>query len=115
MEVEFNAVCNAVVGEFFGGDNVPKGKSIGHHIFNNQKAVFMSFDIETAGEIVGIVQISAEIIHLKMNAQGRKKVGSTRADAIERVRDMFNSYVNPEFHQEYWDQRSIVSGYPFGT
>ncbi len=45
----------------------------------------MLFDIEMAGEIVGIVQISAEIIRLMMNADGRMKVGSDRADDVVRV------------------------------
>jgi hypothetical protein len=113
MEVEFSIVHNADIGEVGGGDNVPKGRSIGHHIFNNQKAVFMLFDIETAGEIAGIIQISAEIFCLKMNNDGRKKVGSDCADDVERVGDKFNSYVNPEVRQEYWDQRSISVQYHF--
>ena len=35
----------------------------------------LSFDIETAGEIAGIVQISAEIVCFKINS-AKKKVGS---------------------------------------
>ncbi len=34
-----------------------------------------TFDIETAGEIAGIVQISAEIVRFKINSEN-KKVGS---------------------------------------
>jgi hypothetical protein len=37
-----------------------------------------------------------------------RKVGSDRADGINWIREMFNSYVNPEVHPEYWDQRSIT-------
>jgi hypothetical protein len=66
----------------------------------------MSFDIETAGEIAGIVQISAEIVCFKLNS-AMKKVGSNHADDIEHVADTFNSYVNPEVRPEYWDQKSI--------
>jgi hypothetical protein len=66
----------------------------------------MSFDIETAGEIAGIVQISAEIVRFKLNS-AMKKVGSDHADNIERVADTFNSYVNPEVWPKYWDQKSI--------
>ena len=40
-----------------GLDTIPKGRSIAHIIFDNQNAVFLLFDIETAGEIAGIVQI----------------------------------------------------------
>ena len=111
MEVEFGVGGDSIVhadnGKVGGGDNVPKGRSIAHHLFHNQQAVFMSFEIKTAGEIAGIVQISAEIVCLKMNADGRMKVGSDHADDVERIGDMFNSYMNPEVHQEYWDQRSI--------
>jgi DNA polymerase III epsilon subunit-like protein len=85
---------------------IPKGRSIAHTIFNNQQSVFLSFDIETAGEIAGIVQISAEIVRFKINS-AKKTVGSDYADDIERVADTFNSYVNPEVLPEYWDQRSI--------
>ena len=85
---------------------IPKGRSIAHTIFNNQQSVFLSFDIETAGEIAGIVQISAEIVRFKINS-AKKTVGSDCADDIERVADTFNSYVKPEVLPEYWDQRSI--------
>jgi hypothetical protein len=46
-------------------------------------AVF-SFDIKTAGEIAGIVQISAEFVRFKINS-AKKTVGSDYADDIERV------------------------------
>ncbi len=82
------------------------GRSIAHTIFNNQQSVFLSFDIETAGEIAGIVQISAEIVRFKINS-AKKTVGSDYADNIERVADTFNSYVKPEVLLEYWDQTSI--------
>ncbi len=60
----------------------------------------MSFDIETAGEIAGNVQISTEIVRFKLNS-AKKKVGSNRADNIERLAATFNSYVNPEVWPEY--------------
>jgi hypothetical protein len=85
---------------------IPKGRSIAHTIFNNQQSVFLSFDIETAGEIAGIVQISAEIVHFKINL-AKKTVGSDYEDDIEHVADTFNSYVNPAVLPKYWDQRSI--------
>ncbi len=74
---------------------ISKGRSIAHTICNNQQSVFLSFDIKTAGEIAGIVQISAEILRFKINL-ANKTVGSDYADDIERVADTFNSYVNPE-------------------
>jgi hypothetical protein len=57
---------------------IPKGRSTAHNIFDNQNTVFLSFDIETAGEIAGIVQISAEIVRFKINS-AKKKVGSDHA------------------------------------
>ena len=72
----------------------------------NQCAVFLSFDIETAGEIAGIVQISAEIVRFKINS-AKKKVGSDHAGDILREEDTFNRYINPEVRPEYWDQHSI--------
>ena len=83
-----------------------RNRSIVRNIFNNQNAVFLSFDIETAGEIAGIVQISAEIVRFKINL-AKKKVCSAFVDNIERVADTFNIYMNPEVLPEYWDQRSI--------
>jgi hypothetical protein len=62
---------------------IPKGRSIAHNIFDNQNAVFLSFDIETADEIAGIVQISAEIVCFKINS-AKKKVGSDHAGDILR-------------------------------
>jgi hypothetical protein len=47
----------------------------------NQCAVFLSFDIETAGEIAGIVQIYSEIVRLKINS-AKKKVDLDHADDI---------------------------------
>ncbi len=40
------------IGEDGGAGIIPKGRSIAHNIFNNQQSVFLSFDIEMAGEIV---------------------------------------------------------------
>jgi hypothetical protein len=71
--------------------------------------VFLSFDIETAGEIAGIVQISVEIVRFKINL-AKKKVCSAFADNIERVADTFNIYMNPEVLPEYWDQSISVHG-----
>jgi hypothetical protein len=48
-----------------------------------------------------------------MKADGRKKVGSDHAYDVEHVGDTFNSYLNPEVCQEYWDQRSISVQYHF--
>ncbi len=89
-----------------GGGSIPKGRSITHNIFNNQQAVFLSFDIKTVGDIAGIVQISAEIVHFKNNS-AKTKVGSDHADNIVHVGETFSRYVNPEVRPQYWDQNII--------
>ena len=99
-------INSGAIGEEGGLGTIPKGRSIAHNIFDNQNAVFLSFDIETAGEIAGIVQISAEIVRFKINLEN-KKVGSDHAGDILREEDTFNRYINPEVHPEYWDQHSI--------
>ena len=41
---------------------IVQGGSIGHHLFNQDKLVSVPLDLETGGENLGIIQISAEII-----------------------------------------------------
>ncbi len=38
-------------------DEIPKGTSITHKYINNDKLVYISFDIEAAGELCGLIQI----------------------------------------------------------
>ena len=45
---------------------IPKTRSLAHHQFEANKVVFVSFDIETGGEYCGILQMSAEIVRLKV-------------------------------------------------
>jgi hypothetical protein len=66
-------------------------------------AVYMSFDIEIAGEVAGIIQISAEIFRVKIAAGAN--VGK---DCIEKVQcspAIFNSYVHP--WTDMWEQQCI--------
>jgi hypothetical protein len=65
-------INSGAIDEEGGLDTIPKGRSIAHNIFNNPNAVFLSFDIETAGEIAGIVQISAEIVRFEINSAKKK-------------------------------------------
>jgi hypothetical protein len=74
-------INSGAIGKDGGLGTIPKGRSITHNIFDNQRAIFLSFDIETAGEIAGIVQISAEIVRLKIDS-AKKKVGSDHAGDI---------------------------------
>ncbi len=60
-------INSGAIGEEGGLGTIPKGRSITQNIFDNQNAVFLSFDIETAGEIAEIVQISAEIVCFKIH------------------------------------------------
>jgi hypothetical protein len=99
-------INSGAIGEEGGLGTIPKGRSIAHNIFNNQSAVFLSFYIETAGEIAGIVQISAEIVRFKINL-AKKRVGSDHTGDILQEEDTFNRYINLEVCPEYWDQHSI--------
>jgi len=74
-------INSGAIGKDGGLGTTPKDRSITHNIFDNQRAIFLSFDIETAGEIAGIVQISAEIVRLKIDL-AKKKVGSDHAGDI---------------------------------
>ena len=79
--IEDTVINSGAIAKDEGIGTIPKGRSIAHNTFNNQRAVFLSFDIETAGEIAGIVQISEEIVRLKINS-AKKKVGSDHAGDI---------------------------------
>ena len=60
--------------------NVPTGRSEAHDLFQARKTVFLSLDIETGGEWIGIVQLSAEIFRADVVPTGQstgKDVGLT--------------------------------------
>ena len=50
---------------------IPHNKSIAHWPISENRAVFVSLDIETRGSYCGIVQISAEIFSTTNTTQGR--------------------------------------------
>jgi hypothetical protein len=96
----------------------PKGRSIAHSILTDGSAVFLSLDIEIGGEYAGIVQLSAEIVRMKLVAG--------RGVAQDRVEDMvrvatFDCYVKPEcdirdqrcinIHQIHLEDERIVSAH----
>jgi hypothetical protein len=80
----------------------PKGRSIAHSAFSDRSAVFLSLNIEIGGEHAGIIQLSAEIVRMKL-CPGRG-VSQDRVEEVERVAT-FKSYVKPEC--DIWDQRCI--------
>eukprot|EP00956_Cyclotella_meneghiniana_P038892 scaffold161728_cov66-Cyclotella_meneghiniana.AAC.1 len=55
-------------------------RSDAHDIIVNQKAVFLSLDVETGGEMAGIIQLSAEISRIEIEQQGK----SFSKDTAER-------------------------------
>lgn len=61
--------------------NRPKLRSDAHDIIVNQKAVFLSLDVETGGELAGIIQLSAEISRIEIEQQGK----SCTKDTAEHV------------------------------
>ena len=69
---------------------IPSGRSIAHHHIADNKAVILSLDIETAGEYVGIVQLSCEIVRFtlvpghKVNNDTIANVTSADSDAYKK-------------------------------
>ena len=87
-----------------GGRGVPSGRSKeAHAIFNSGDFVFISLDVETAGEEVGVVHLSAEISRLELvrnvktkgKYKGKIDVGGDTATGIRRDPEVFNEYVKP--------------------
>ena len=72
---------------------LPKGRSIAHNVLTDGSAVFLSFDIEIGGEYAGIIQLSAELVRMKLVA-GRG-VAQYQLEEVARV-DTFDSYVKSD-------------------
>lgn len=83
-------------------------------MFNRNEAVFVSLDVETAGEEVGVAQLSAEIFRLNCiptkNKKGKNKekinIGADTATHIRRDPEVFKKYIKPEGNAE-WCPRSV--------
>ncbi len=90
----------------FDGDDVPKGRSIAHSMYNNKNAYFISFDIETGGEYVGM-QLSAQLCMIILTAEGTSTV-KDKAESITFTPDVFDSYVNPNKVPGLWDEHAIA-------
>lgn len=71
-----------------------KSSSLADHWFQNQKVLFVSFDLETGGENAGILQISAT-----MKDQSGNGVGHA-----------FNSYVKPAANAHISEESSAIHG-----
>ena len=82
---------------------IPSGRSIAHHHIADNKAVILSLDIETAGEYVGIVQLSCEIVRFTL-VPGRKVNNDTIAN-VTRVST--NWYINPNVDAKYWSEKHM--------
>ncbi len=67
--------------------NIPKGKDLGHHYMMANRVKVCSFDLETAGEFAGVVQMYAKLSSLKF-VDG-KCVGFTH------LPQAFNKYIQP--------------------
>ena len=78
---------------------IPKERSIAHWNIAKGKAVYMSCDMETAGENGGIVQMSTDCFRLDtVHNKRRNGAVSKRKDTAENIRqdlDTFNAYVKP--------------------
>jgi hypothetical protein len=86
--------------------SIPGGRSIAHHTINNHLWQFLSIDIESGGDIAGIIQLSAEITQMKLVSTG-KKLGCDKAVDCCCCPDTFNKYVQPGCAPAYWAQSSI--------
>jgi hypothetical protein len=73
--------------------NIPKGKDLGHHYMMANRVKVCSFDLETAGEFAGVVQMYAKLSSLKF-VDG-KCVGFTH------LPQAFNKYQQTE--EVYWN------------
>jgi hypothetical protein len=73
--------------------SIPDGRLIAHHTLNSHLCQYLSIDVETGGEIAGIIQLSAEIVHMKLVLTGRK-LASDKAEDCRRG-CTFNRYVQP--------------------
>ena len=67
--------------------------------------MLVSFDLETAGEFVGIVQISAEICRVEVKPTG-KSYTKDKKGAVSRGDLTFNEYVNPKSDMD-WDPQTV--------
>ena len=85
-------------------NSVSKGQSKeAHELYNSGDFVFMSFDLETGGEDVGVVQISAEMFRLdliwnkktKSKYKGEVNEAGDTASNIRRDPEVFDKHVKP--------------------
>ena len=104
-----------------GGAQKPKGRSMIHHLLNQNRIVFLSLDLETGGEGCGIIQISAEVVRPSLKREGKKVAKDSLAGPVERgevqYRDevnpggtLFNEYVNPGSDAEWSAEATAVTG-----
>ena len=99
-----------------GGGVIPSGRLTElHGLLSTKDVVFISLDLETAGEEIGIVQLLAEIFRMDIvchkNTKGKKKgeinVGADTATNIRREPETFDEYVKPN-GDEGWFTRSMA-------
>lgn len=62
--------------------------------------------METAGDICGIVQLSAEICRMTIVSEEGSET-KDKATMVEREVDVFNKYVDPQKDAQYWDEFCI--------
>jgi hypothetical protein len=87
--------------------SIPGGRSIAHHTINNHLCQFLSINIETGGDIAGIIQLSAEITQMKLVSTGNK-LGCDIAVDCHRCPDTFNKYVQPGCAPAYYTGHRAV-------
>jgi hypothetical protein len=83
-----------------------KGRSIADHLIHNRDVYLLSLDLEHGGDYCGILQLSAEMLRVRIGERGK----STTKDYVEEWEahpNTFNKYVNPGSNA-IWDEAMIA-------
>ena len=66
-----------------------------HHLLTQKKMVFVSLDLETGGEICGIIQLSADIVRVELK-RGGVTYAKDSLTTVQRGEGTFEECLNPE-------------------
>jgi len=96
---------------------IPKGRSIAHHDIANNKIAYLSIDVEDAGEIAGLVQLSAEIFYVELDVTGifnTRSIIHINCSGIQKTPN-YNKVKNANLYIFFWRQywKNKKSGWLF--
>ena len=81
---------------------IPKGKGLAHHYFMANKVKVCSFDLETAGEFAGVVQMSAKL--------SSPKFVNGKCVGFNHLPHAVNKYVQPP-EGVYWNTAACAASH----